>query len=101
MRKDLEPVGARNRSERDARGIRHPHRQGRRRRHSDHQRRAHRRRLRLAQTLGLSDNIRMIPIVDPVVTYSVGLVVPQRDPMTPLVATLVQIAREVAPTLAS
>jgi DNA-binding transcriptional LysR family regulator len=54
---------------------------------------------RLAQTLGLSDNIRMIPIIDPVVTYSVGLVVPQRDPMTPLVATLVQIAREVAPTL--
>jgi DNA-binding transcriptional LysR family regulator len=54
---------------------------------------------RLAQTLGLSDNIRMIPIVDPVVTYSVGLVVPQRDPMTPLVATLVQTAREVAPTL--
>ena len=52
---------------------------------------------RLAQTLGLSDKIRMIPIVDPVVTYSVGLVVPQRDPMTPLVATLVQIAREVAP----
>ena len=56
---------------------------------------------RLAQTLGLSDNIRMIPIIDPVVTYSVGLVVPQRDPMTPLVATLVQIAREVAPSLAS
>ncbi len=56
---------------------------------------------RLAQTLGLSDNIRMIPIVDPVVTYSVGLVVPQRDPMTPLVATLVQIAREVAPSLGS
>jgi DNA-binding transcriptional LysR family regulator len=56
---------------------------------------------RLAQTLGLSDNIRMIPIVDPVVTYSVGLVVPQRDPMTPLVATLVQIAREVAPSLES
>ncbi|HXO67369.1 MAG TPA: LysR family transcriptional regulator [Bradyrhizobium sp.] len=54
---------------------------------------------RLAQTLGLSDNIRMIPIVDPVVTYRVGLVVPQRDPMTPLVATLVQIAREVAPSL--
>jgi DNA-binding transcriptional LysR family regulator len=56
---------------------------------------------RLAQTLGLSDNIRMIPIVDPVVTYSVGLVIPPRDPMTPLVATLVQIAREVAPSLAS
>ena len=56
---------------------------------------------KLAQTLGLSDGIRMLPIVDPVVTYSVGLVVPQRDPMTPLVATLVQIAREVAPTLAT
>jgi DNA-binding transcriptional LysR family regulator len=56
---------------------------------------------RLAQTLGLSDNIRMIPIVDPVVTYSVGLVIPPRDPMTPLVATLVQIAREVAPSLES
>jgi DNA-binding transcriptional LysR family regulator len=54
---------------------------------------------RLAQTLGLTDAIRMIPIVDPVVTYGVGLVVPQRDPMTPLIATLVQIAREVAPTL--
>jgi hypothetical protein len=26
-------------------------------------------------------------------------VIPQRDPMTPLIAALVQIAREVAPTL--
>ena len=40
-----------------------------------------------------------LTIIDPVVTYSVGLVIPPRDPMTPLVATLVQIAREVAPTL--
>jgi DNA-binding transcriptional LysR family regulator len=56
---------------------------------------------KLAETLGLTanDSVRMIPIVDPVVTYGVGLVVPQRDPMTPLVATLVQIAREVAPSL--
>lgn len=54
---------------------------------------------RLAQTLGLSDTIRMIPIVEPDVNYSVGLVVPQRDPMTPLIATLVQIAREIAPSL--
>jgi hypothetical protein len=29
------------------------------------------------------------------------LVIPQRDPMTPLIAALVQIAREVAPTLES
>jgi DNA-binding transcriptional LysR family regulator len=54
---------------------------------------------KLAQTLGLSDSIRSIPIVDPVVDYSVGLVIPQRDPMTPLIAALVQVAREVAPTL--
>jgi hypothetical protein len=27
------------------------------------------------------------------------LVIPQRDPMTPLIAALVQVAREVAPTL--
>ena len=43
----------------------------------------------------------MIPIIDPVVNYGVGLVVPQRDPMTPLVAALVQVAREVAPSLES
>jgi DNA-binding transcriptional LysR family regulator len=56
---------------------------------------------KLAETLGLSDAVRTIPIVDPVVTYSVGMVVPQRDPMTPLIAALVHIAREVAPTLQS
>ena len=52
-----------------------------------------------AETLGLADAVRSIPIVDPDVTYSIGMVVPQRDPMTPLIAALVQIAREVAPTL--
>ena len=56
---------------------------------------------KLADTLGLSDAVRAIPIVDPLVTYRVGLVVPLRDPMTPMVAALVQTAREVAPTLAS
>ena len=54
---------------------------------------------KLAETLGLSDAVRTIPIVDPNVTYSVGLVVPQREPLTPLIAALAQIAREVAPTL--
>ena len=54
---------------------------------------------KLAETLGLSDKVRSIPIVDPVVDYSIGLVVPQRDPMTPLMAALVQTAREVAPSL--
>jgi hypothetical protein len=36
-----------------------------------------------------------------VVDYSIGLVIPQRDPMTPLIAALVNTARVVAPTLAS
>ncbi len=56
---------------------------------------------KLAETLGLSDTVRSIPIVDPIVNYSIGLVVPQRDPMTPLIAALVHTAREVAPTLGS
>jgi DNA-binding transcriptional LysR family regulator len=55
---------------------------------------------KLADTLGLSDAVRSIPIVDPLVSYRIGLVIPPRDPMTPLVAALVQTAREVAPTLA-
>lgn len=55
---------------------------------------------KLADTLGLSDAVRSIPIVDPKVSYRIGLVVPLRDPMTPMVAALVQTAREVAPTLA-
>lgn len=56
---------------------------------------------KLAETLGLSDAVRIIPIVDPLVTYSIGLVVPPRDPLTPLIAALVQIAREIAPSLES
>jgi DNA-binding transcriptional LysR family regulator len=55
---------------------------------------------KLADTLGLSDAVRAIPIVDPLVSYRIGLVIPPRDPMTPLVAALVHTAREVAPTLA-
>jgi len=54
---------------------------------------------KLADTLGLSDAVRAIPIVDPLVTYSVGLVISPRDPMTPLIAALVQSARDIAPQL--
>ncbi|CCE00650.1 LysR family transcriptional regulator [Bradyrhizobium sp. STM 3809] len=54
---------------------------------------------KLAETLGLADKVRSIPITDPVINYQIGLVIPQRDPMTPLIASLVQIAREVAPSL--
>ena len=56
---------------------------------------------KLAETLGLADAVRSIPIVDPVVDYSIGMVIPQRDPMTPLIAALVHVAREIAPTLQS
>src|SRR6202048_4958488 len=56
---------------------------------------------KLAETLGLADTVRSIPIVDPVGDYSIGMVIPQRDPMTPLIAALVHVAREVAPTLRS
>lgn len=54
---------------------------------------------KLADTLGFSEAVRAIPIVDPLITYGVGLVIPQRDPMTSLVAELVDVAREVGPSL--
>ena len=53
----------------------------------------------LADTLGLTDTIRSIPIVEPDVTHSIGLVVPHREPMTPLTAALVAEARRLAATL--
>src|SRR5262245_29736775 len=54
---------------------------------------------KLADTLGLTDTIRAIPIVDPETVHSIGLVVPAREPMTPLNAALVTEARRVAPSL--
>jgi DNA-binding transcriptional LysR family regulator len=54
---------------------------------------------RLAEALGLADPIRAIPIVEPEAVHTVGLVVPSREPMTPLVAALVAEARRVAQTL--
>jgi hypothetical protein len=55
---------------------------------------------KLAQTLGLTDTIRAIPIVEPEAVHEVGLVVPAREPMTPLNAALVAEARRLAKTLA-
>lgn len=54
---------------------------------------------KLVDALGLGDSVRTIPIVDPVVTYTIGLVVPPRDPLTPMIAALVQTALEVSPSL--
>jgi DNA-binding transcriptional LysR family regulator len=54
---------------------------------------------RLAATLGLTDVLRAIPIVEPDATHPIGLVAPAREPMTPLTAALVAEARRIAPTL--
>lgn len=50
----------------------------------------------LADTFRLSDRIRAVPIVDPDLSHLVGLVVPEREPMTPLCAGLIVEARNVA-----
>jgi DNA-binding transcriptional LysR family regulator len=55
---------------------------------------------RLAATLGLTDVLRAIPIVEPEASHTIGLVVPSRQPMKPLTAALVIEARRVAQLLA-
>jgi DNA-binding transcriptional LysR family regulator len=54
---------------------------------------------KIADTLGLTDAIRAIPIVEPEAVQTIGLVVPAREPMTPITAALVAEARRVAPQL--
>jgi DNA-binding transcriptional LysR family regulator len=54
---------------------------------------------RLAETLGLTETIRTIPIVEPEAVHTIGLVVPMREPMTPLNAALVAEAHRLAKTL--
>jgi DNA-binding transcriptional LysR family regulator len=56
---------------------------------------------KLADTLGLSDAVRAIPIVEPDSAHAIGLVVPHREPMTPLTAALVSTARKLAVQLES
>jgi len=55
---------------------------------------------KLASALGLTDTVRAIPIVEPEVTHSIGLVVPERNPLTPLISALVSEAKQLAPILA-
>jgi DNA-binding transcriptional LysR family regulator len=55
--------------------------------------------VRLAETLGLTDRVHAIPITGGAPYPTIGLVVPHRDPMTPLTAALVAEARRLAPTL--
>jgi len=48
---------------------------------------------KLAEALGLTERLRSIPIVQPDAVHSIGLIVPNREPMTPLAAALVAEAK--------
>lgn len=48
---------------------------------------------KLAETLGLTERLRAIPITEPDAVHTIGLVVPNRDPMPPLAAALVAEAK--------
>ena len=54
---------------------------------------------KIAETLGLTDTIRAIPITEPEAVQTIGLVVPPREPMTPIAAALVSEAKRLAPQL--
>ena len=54
---------------------------------------------KLAEVLGLTEQVRSIPIVHPEVNHSIGLVVPERNPLKPLINALVGEARKLAKTL--
>ncbi len=51
---------------------------------------------RLASTLGLTGNVRSIPITHPEASHTIGLVVPHREPMTPLALALVDEVKSAA-----
>ena len=53
----------------------------------------------LAETLGLTETIRAIPITHPEAVQTIGLVVPSREPMTPITAALVAETKSLAATL--
>lgn len=55
---------------------------------------------RVAATLGLTEVLRAIPIIEPDVSHAIGLVVPARHPMKPVTAALVAEARRAAQLLA-
>jgi DNA-binding transcriptional LysR family regulator len=54
---------------------------------------------KLAETLGLTDTIRAIPILEPEAVQTIGLVVPSREPMMANTAALVEEAKRLAPAL--
>ncbi|MCM2293390.1 LysR family transcriptional regulator [Allorhizobium sp. BGMRC 0089] len=50
----------------------------------------------LAESFGFPEQIRMIPIVEPVAEHTVGLVATHREPHTPLVSALLHQAKQFA-----
>jgi DNA-binding transcriptional LysR family regulator len=54
---------------------------------------------KLAETLGLTETIRAIPITDPEAVQTIGLVAPRREPQSALTAALIEEARRIAPGL--
>jgi DNA-binding transcriptional LysR family regulator len=54
---------------------------------------------RLVDTLGLTEQVRAIPIIEPSETHTIGLVVRERDPTTPLITALVTESRLLAKLL--
>jgi len=54
---------------------------------------------KLAETLGLTETIRAIPITEPEAVQTIGLVVAAREPMTPATSALVEEAKRLAPKL--
>jgi hypothetical protein len=50
----------------------------------------------MAGSLGISDEIRAIPLVDPQAVHMIGLVVPEREPHMPAVSALLHVARGLA-----
>lgn len=54
---------------------------------------------KLADTLGLTERLRSIPIVEPEAVHAIGLVVPSHDPMPPLTAALIAEAKLVASSM--
>jgi DNA-binding transcriptional LysR family regulator len=52
--------------------------------------------LRLIETFGPRENLRVIPIVEPEVSYLVGLVAADREPHTPIISTLLNQAKKIS-----
>jgi DNA-binding transcriptional LysR family regulator len=54
---------------------------------------------KFAETIGITEAIHIVPIAQSEAANVVGLVVPHREPMTPLTAALVETAKKIGPNL--